>query len=50
MRDKMKVGYARMSTMDQNLGQQLEVLENVVADESHFKKISGKNTTNCEEF
>lgn len=36
MRDKMKVGYARMSTMDQNLGQQLEVLENVVADESHF--------------
>ncbi len=32
----MKVGYARMSTMDQNLGQQLEVLENVVADESHF--------------
>lgn len=34
----MKVGYARVSTMDQNLGRQLEVLENAGADESLSRK------------
>jgi len=50
MRDKMKVGYARVSTMDQNLDRQLEALENAGAQKIFQEKMSGKNTTDREEL
>lgn len=45
MRDNMKVGYARVSTTEQNLDRQLEALENAGAEKIFQEKISGKNTT-----
>lgn len=45
MRDNMKVGYARVSTTEQNLDRQLEALENAGAEKVYQEKISGKNTT-----
>ncbi|WP_142427776.1 recombinase family protein [Enterococcus durans] len=46
----MKVGYARVSTMDQNLDRQLEALENAGAQKIFQEKMSGKNTTDREEL
>ncbi|OJF96205.1 recombinase family protein [Alkalibacterium sp. 20] len=40
----MKVGYARVSTTEQNLDRQLEALENAGAEKLFQEKISGKNT------
>lgn len=45
MRDRMKVGYARVSTTDQNLDRQLEALEKAGAKKIFQEKMSGKNTT-----
>lgn len=45
MRCKMKVGYARVSTTDQNLERQLEALEKSGAEKIFQEKMSGKNTT-----
>lgn len=50
MRDKMKVGYARVSTVDQNLDRQLEALENAGAEKIFQEKMSGKNMTEREEL
>jgi len=41
----MKVGYARVSTTEQNLDRQLEALDNAGAEKIFQEKISGKNTT-----
>ncbi|MFS7424672.1 recombinase family protein [Carnobacterium maltaromaticum] len=46
----MKVGYARVSTMDQNLDRQLEALENAGVQKIYQEKMSGKNTTEREEL
>jgi len=43
MRDNMKVGYARVSTTEQNLDRQLEALENAGAEKIFQEKISGEN-------
>lgn len=40
----MKVGYARVSTTEQNLDRQLEALETAGAEKIFQEKISGKNT------
>ena len=44
MRDNVKVGYARVSTTEQNLDRQLKALENAGAEKIFQEKISGKNT------
>lgn len=44
MRNNMKVGYARVSTTEQNLDRQLEALKNAGAEKMFQEKISGKNT------
>lgn len=41
----MKVGYARVSTTDQNLDRQLEALEKAGAEKIFQEKMSGKNMT-----
>lgn len=46
----MKVGYARVSTVDQNLDRQLEALENAGAEKIFQEKMSGKNMTEREEL
>ena len=40
----MKIGYARVSTTDQNLGRQLEQLQKADCKKIFQEKISGKNT------
>ena len=40
----MKIGYARVSTTDQNLGRQLEQLQKAECKKIFQEKISGKNT------
>lgn len=40
----MKVGYARVSSLDQNLDRQLIALKNEGVDKIYAEKISGKNT------
>ena len=40
----MKIGYARVSTTDQNLDRQLEQLQKADCKKIFQEKISGKNT------
>lgn len=46
----MKVGYARVSTADQNLDRQLEELKKAGAEKIFQEKLSGKTMTNREEL
>lgn len=46
----MKIGYARVSTMEQNLDRQLKQLNEVGCDKIFQEKVSGKNKTNREVF
>lgn len=46
----MKVGYARVSTADQNLDRQLEELKKAGAKKIFQEKLSGKTMTNREEL
>ena len=39
----MKVAYARVSTLDQNLNRQIEVFKNFGAEKIFTEKLSGKN-------
>ena len=41
----MKVGYARVSTTDQNLDRQIEALERAGAEKIFQEKTSGKSMT-----
>ena len=41
----MKVGYARVSTTDQNLDRQIEALEQAGAEKIFQEKMSGKSMT-----
>lgn len=46
----MKIGYARVSTIEQNLDRQLKQLNEVGCDKIFQEKVSGKNKTNREVF
>lgn len=46
----MKIGYARVSTMDQNLDRQIEALKKAGAEKIFEEKMSGKSMTEREEL
>ena len=46
----MKIGYARVSTTDQNLDRQIEALKKVGAEKIFEEKMSGKSMTDREEL
>ena len=46
----MKIGYARVSTTDQNLDRQIEALKKAGAEKVFEEKMSGKSMTNREEL
>lgn len=48
--ETVKVGYARVSTTDQNLDRQLEELKKAGAEKIFQEKLSGKTMTNREEL
>lgn len=46
----MKIGYARVSTTDQNLDRQIEALKKAGAEKIFEEKMSGKSMTDREEL
>ena len=44
----MKVGYVRVSTVEQNLARQLELMKTLGVEKIYCDKMSGKNTERTE--